>query len=394
MIPTLTSHGTFVDESSKTRAWIEVELAAIRKNIEVLQAGWPPGTRVVAVLKADAYGLGATTIAQALESSPAVEMVAVATPDEGLELRRSAFGGRIMLLSSIPLGNAELQYVLQNDIEPSVSTPEDLYRIAAATSEQPLHARVHLNVDTGFNRLGCPWNGIAGIVDVITGCPVIQIASAYTHLSTSDGRNCPTTKRQIKRFVEVRDVLRRHRICVPLHVANSAAALESVAVGFEWVRLGLAMYGSYPIPPQRCQARLANAISIRARVVQHKAVRTGERVGYGNRWTAQRDSMIAVLPIGYADGVPLHASGRLSVILQGHVVRQVGAITMDHMMVDATGLPVPHAGDVATLIGASDGQSITVDDWAAHAGTIPWEILSRLGRRLPRIYNVSENSPC
>jgi alanine racemase len=351
-----------------SRAWVEVSLAAVVENARTVAR--TAGARLLPIVKADAYGLGAVAISAALESVDPWGY-GVATPEEGLELRASGITRPVLvMLPAVPARFADYRAAA---LTPVFDAPDAL-RAWRAEGDAPFH----LEIDTGMARGGVRWDEIDRIAP-LTDTPAFE--GAFTQLHSSECAD-GSIGRQLDRFVAALDQLpRAPRL---RHVANSAAALREPRCAFDAVRPGVFLYGGSPgggIAPGRPVA------SIRARVVSVRRLHAGESAGYNARWTALRDTTVATLGIGYADGVPttLGPDGPGAVLLRGTRRPIVGAVSMDLTIVEAGDLPV-EVGDVATLLGEADGVQITLEELSAASGVQPRAILTGLGRRLPRIY--------
>lgn len=365
MIPARVNVSTSARDS---RAWVEVDLAAVLENARTVAR--TAGARLLPIVKADAYGLGAVAVSRALE---AVDPwgYGVATIEEGIELRDAGITRPILVL--LPAAPSRLGAHRAARLTPAFDAPEAL-RAWMAGGDEPFH----LEIDTGMARSGVRWDEIDRVAS-LTDTP--RFEGAFTQLHSSECAD-GSIGRQLERF---RAALERLPRAPRLrHVANSAAALREPRCAFDLVRPGVFLYGGSPgegIPSGRPVA------SVRARVASVRRVRPGESAGYNSRWTAGRDTTIATLAIGYADGVPpaLGPDGPGAVLLRGARCRVVGAVSMDLTLVDAGTLPVA-VGDVATLLGEADGTRITLEELSAAGGVQPRGLLTGLGRRLPRIY--------
>lgn len=368
------------------RAWVDIDLAALRHNVAQLRHRLGPGTALMAVVKADAYGHGAATVARcSLEAG--ASWLGVATVPEGIELRQAAIHAPILVMGAIN-DEAEIRAAAQWRLQPALVSPKqglimsDVLGGANGAAQLP----VHLQIDTGMGRLGFPWERAVELVQFARRLPRLSIASLYSHLATADSPDLTTMLQQHQRFRQAVKALQQHHLCPPcLHFANSAATLVGPELHYDMVRVGLALYGLYPAPHLQSAINLRPVLQVRARITHLKAVPEGTGISYGHRHVTSAPARIAVVGIGYADGVPRSLSNQMEVLVRGQRVRQVGAITMDQLMVDVTGVPDLQEGDVVTLLGQDGSQQITADDWATHTGTISWEILCGFKHRLPRI---------
>ncbi|MBI1967129.1 MAG: alanine racemase [Gemmatimonadetes bacterium] len=348
-----------------SRAWVEVDLAAVIENARtVAQAA---GTRLLPVVKANAYGVGAVAVSRALETVDPWGY-GVATVDEGAELRAAGITRPVLVLTP---GRPEwFDGYRAHRLTPSF---EDAAVIRAWRASGG--GFFHVEIDTGMSRSGVRWDAVESLRDVLD---TPDFEAAFTQFHSAD-RADDSAERQRERFLE--SVGRLPRRPALLHAANSAASLRDRQFAFDMVRPGIYLYcGSTVGQPQGRQV-----VSLRSRVVSVRPLRRGETVSYGASWMAPQDTTVATLGIGYADGVRRCLGGRAHVLLRGRVCPIVGVVTMDLTMVDAGDRPVA-VGDVATLIGEDGGRRITVQDVAGWAKTITYEVLTGLGPRLPRIY--------
>lgn len=360
-------------------AWAEVSAEAIQHNVQTI-AGLVAPSRVWAVVKANGYGHGALLAARAARAGGA-EGLCVALVQEGVSLREAGVEGPILLLSEQPPD--ALAAVVHHRLSLAIYSHAQL--AALVTSGATGHP-VHLKVDTGMRRVGAATHEALALADAIAASRAAQFEGLFTHLAVADEPDHPFTIAQLDRFDEVIAGLAaagHHPRLV--HAANSAGALACPRARYGLVRAGIAVYGLSPGPAvvPLC-ASLRPALSLHARVSHVKRVAAGDRISYGLRHTFARDTTVATLPIGYADGVPrrLHAAG--GTVLLGGVPRPiVGVITMDQLMVDCGDDPV-QVGEHAVLIGRQGDRAITAADWAAALGTIDYEIVCGLSARIER----------
>jgi len=366
------------------RAWVEINLTALAHNVGQLRRWLTPRTELMAVVKADAYGHGAVTIARhALRAG--AHWCGVATVPEGIELRQAGIQAPILLMGAVH-SLEEVRAIAQWQLQPTLVAPKQalVFSEALNTLDQPLP--VHLKLDTGMSRLGHPWSTAVEFVQFVQQLPGLSITSLYSHLATADDPDTTVMAQQQQRFQAAIKALSQQQLQPPkLHLANSAATLSDAALHYDMVRVGLALYGLYPAPHLRATVPLYPVMQVKARVTHIKEIAAGTGVSYGHHFVAPRPMRIAVVGIGYADGVPRALSNRMRVLIQGQLVQQVGAITMDQLMLDVTQLPNLQEGDIVTLLGHQGRHSITADDWASLSNTISWEILCGFKHRLPRV---------
>ena len=366
------------------RAWIEVNHSALASNVRQLKRLLQSETDLMAVVKADAYGHGAVQVAETVLQCGA-SWLAVATVGEGIELREAGIEAPILMLGAVN-SPEEVHAIAHFQLQPTLCTSEQaqIFSETMATLEKTLP--VHLKLDTGMSRLGTLWNEATAFVKTVQALPHLEIASIYSHLATADELNPQPMIEQHQRFKEAIGNLKAEGITPPrLHFANSAATLVNSDLHYDLVRIGLALYGLYPAPHLRSTVSLQPVLQVKACVTQVKTIPAGAGVSYGHKYIAPQPTKIAVVGIGYADGIPRNLSNRLKVLLKGELVPQIGAITMDQMMLNVSDLPKVQPGDVVTLLGTDGNKHISADDWANMLGTISWEILCSFKHRLPRV---------
>ena len=376
--------GNGLSQAILQRAWVEINLGALADNVRQIKRLLAPQTELMAVVKADAYGHGAVRVAQtALEAG--ATWLAIATLAEGIELRQAGINAPILILGAINTP-AEIEVIVHWNLEPTLCNPQQALVFSETLTRLRRTLPVHLKLDTGMSRLGTPWNQASKFVQLVQQLPYLQIASIYSHLATADNPNPTVMQQQHQRFQQAIAVLAAQGIRSPrLHLANSAATLSDRTLHYDLVRVGLALYGLYSAPHLQSKVNLQPVLQVKARITQVKMIPPGAGVSYGHQFISERQLRLAVVGIGYADGVPRNLSNRLQVLVRGQLVPQIGAITMDQLMLDVSKVPHVQAGEVVTLIGKDGDWEITADDWAETLGTISWEILCGFKHRLPRV---------
>ena len=360
-------------------AWAEVSAEAIEYNVRTIAAIVSPAQVWVAV-KAEAYGHGALLAARAAQAAGA-HGLCVALVQEGVALREAGISGPILVLSEQPAD--ALQAAVEHGVSTTVYSVEQVALLEACGANEH---RVHLKIDTGMRRVGVTGADAVAVADVIAASPAVSLAGVFTHLAVADEPDNPFTDQQLDRFDAVVAALAAAGHRPPLvHAANSAAALAHPRARYDMVRPGIGVYGISSGPGvDEFFATLRPALSLHARVAYVKRVSAGERISYGLRHTFERDTTVATLPIGYADGVPrrLHAVGG-TVLIGGKHRPIVGVVTMDQIMVDC-GDDHVQFGDEAVLIGTQGSHTIAAADWATALDTIAYEIVCGISARIER----------
>ncbi len=360
-------------------AWAETDLDAIRDNVRGLRGLLAPGTRLMAVVKADAYGHGAVEVARAATESGAWGL-GVATVDEGIELRRAGLGVPVLLLG--PTSPEEAERAVAHDLTVTVFRAEGARAVSRAAGQAGRLGRIHLKVDTGMGRLGVRPEEAVALAGEIGALPHVVLEGCFTHLATADEADLGPARDQLRAFRAVLEALGRAGPAPGLrHAANSAAALCLPEAHLDLVRCGIAVYGIAPAPHLAARVPLRPAMRLCARVVHTKRVPAGTPVGYGRIYRAPRETTIATVPAGYADGYPRLASGAAHVVIRGRRLPLAGRVSMDQLTVDAGDAPVD-VGDEVELWGGT----LPVDEVAAAAQTISYEVLARVSRRVPRVF--------
>ncbi len=373
-------------DTQTRRAWAEIDLGALEHNYRTLRAMLPQGCKLLAPVKADAYGHGAVPVSRRLEALGA-DYLAVACIDEGIELREAGIHLPILILGwTDPAYTGEL---LQYDLTQGVSDEEMAAALSGEAARLGGTLTVHMKADTGMTRLGilCDEQGLDAAVEAMArmyALPALRWEGIFTHFSHADGSE-EYTMRQFTRFLDLLDRLKERGVEFPIrHCAASAAMLNYPCTYLDMVRPGISFYGHYPDPS--CEGLdgpgLKPLMTLKARVVSVKDAPAGTAVSYGRTHTLERDSRLAVLSIGYGDGLPRRCSDKLRVWLEGGYATVVGRICMDLCMVDVTDLPQVKVGDTAELY----GPHTPVEDAAALCGTIQYELLCDVNKRVKRVY--------
>lgn len=364
-------------------AWLEVDLGAIASNVRTLKDWIPSHTHLMAVVKADGYGHGAMAVAQVALAAGA-DWLGVATVAEGLRLRALGFT-QPMLLLGLVVPDA-YRTAIASDLQMVVGSEEALHLLAEAASELGRPAKIHLKVDTGMTRVGAPLDQAEALARLALESPHLELMGLMSHLATAEAPDPAYAELQLERFAAL-----DARLALPetvlRHAANSAGTLLFPEAHYSMVRPGLLTYGIPPRPDAVLPFLLKRAMSLTARITQLREVPAGVPVGYGGTFVTSRPTRLAVLPVGYADGLPRALSNRQAVLVDGVRCLIVGNVSMDQCTVDVTEVKA-RLGDPAVLLGEQRGEVILVEEWADTASTIPYEVICGLGRRLPKVYRA------
>ncbi len=376
---------TPVESNPRQRAWLEVSDSAIEANARSLKRHLGPSCDLMAVVKADGYGHGAEIVAKASVRGGATSF-GVATLQEGMELRNAGLDQPVLVLGHLSQPD-DLRACLQWRLTPTLSNMRQALLCQNLADSSGRRFPVQLKLDTGMTRLGCDWKEGNRLAHAIQQLDQLSLSGIYSHLALADGeRNghaAHVTKLQEDRFESITRELRSPTL--KRHLANSAGTLRDPGLHHDLVRVGLALYGHSPSEHLDGVVNLEPAMSVKAKVSLIREVPAGVGVSYGHRFVTQRPSRLAVVSIGYADGVSRCLSGRIHALHSGHTLPQVGAITMDQLILDATEHQGLDSGDVVTLLGCDGEQTISPRSWAELADSIPWEVLCSFKHRLPRL---------
>lgn len=388
-VPPAAAPAAEVSSANWRPAWAEIDLAAIRHNARLLREVAAPAG-LCAVVKAGGYGHGAVEVARAALEGGAV-WLAVALVEEGLMLRAGGLTAPILLLSEpVP---AAMTTVVSAGLTPTLYTPVGLEALRAAVGAiRPARPfPVHVKVDTGMHRVGADPDTAVALAVAVANDPALGLEGFWTHLAVSDERANPYTADQVARYQESLDQLDRSAVRPTLrHAANSAAAMWHPASRFDLVRCGIALYGLAPAADGIDHSpvpQLRPALALKARVSHTKRVAAGERLSYGLRYRVEQDSVIATVPLGYADGVSRVLSSTGGVVLIGGRRRPIsGTVTMDQILVDCGPEAGVAVGDEVVLLGQQGGETITAWEWAQRTGTIAYEVVCGVSGRVPRVH--------
>lgn len=367
--------------NTKRDAWVEINLDAIEHNILELKSFVKKNTKILAVVKADAYGHGSSMIAPTLLAS-GVDYLGVASIDEGIELRNNKFKCPILVLGAAPVW--AFDYAAQNNISLSLFLPNHIEAAELTYKKTGLKTKAHIKLDTGMNRIGVEKEDAVDFIKKVQSMESIELQGIFTHFACAETEE--KTKEQLQIWNDVLSQVDTNGLI--LHCFNTAATIAQYnEEKYNMVRLGLALYGLVPDLPDFAtkQPDLIPAMSLKGRIINIHTAHKGTGVSYSHTFIANKETTIATIPIGYADGVDRRLSNKIYGILNGKKVPQIGNITMDQMMFDISGVEA-NEGDVITLIGAEEQESISINEWANLLGTINYELICRLKARLSRVY--------
>lgn len=380
---------TIAGDGGVRATWAEIDLGRLKANLGAIRAHVAPA-KVMPILKANAYGHGLAEAARFLD--PLVDYIGVAVLEEGIFLRRLGVKAPILVLGGI-WGDQIPQY-LRHNLTLTASSVERLEQIAAAAAQMKTRAKVHLKVDTGMERIGVHYYNAEALQETaLRSSPNVEVEGIFSHFANADAADLSHARLQVERFNEVLRFYETRSLPMPVrHMANSAAILQLPESLFDMVRPGIMLYGVYPSPGVPRTIPVRPALAWRSRVVYFKVVQPGHPVSYGSAWQSDHPVRIVTVPVGYGDGYFRAMSNQAEVIIRGKRYPQVGRICMDQMMVNIE-WDSAYNGDVVTLLGEADGASVTAEDLAGWAGTIPYEILTNINTRVPRVYLTEDNQP-
>ena len=372
----------------KQRAWIEVKGKAIETNVRQLRSKLSKNCQFMAVVKADGYGHDAKLVSEYAIRGGASQL-GVATLNEGIKLRSSGVKKPILILGNL-YTKRDLIICFKNDLMPTISSIRECLICNNIGKHFGLKFPLHLKVDTGMSRLGFESNKFVQQFEKIKSFENILIEGIYSHLSSADEANAldPKSITQLQRL-KFNELLKQINLDrnneIKIHFANSAGMLINKDFHFHMVRVGLSMYGYSPLEKIDKNLSLKPALSLKVKVAFIRTIDKGVSVSYGGKFVSHRKTKLAVLSIGYADGVPRNLSGKIKVIHNNKFYPQVGSITMDQMMVDITDSNEIKVGSTMVLLGSDGDKTISPLEWARKSNTIPWEILCSFKNRLPRV---------
>lgn len=361
---------------------LEISLPAIRKNFQAIRKK-VGDSKVMGVVKANAYGHGILPIAKCLQNE-GIDYLGVAILEEGVALRKFGITCPILVFGS--LSTDQIPYFIQNDLTLTAPSVEKLNLINQAASHLKTKARVHLKVDTGMERIGTHWYSSEPFLESSLGFKNILVEGIYSHLANADEKNDPLNKIQLERFQEVLNFYPKRGIAPPLkHIANSGAILHLEESYLDLVRPGMLLYGQLPNEACEKSVKVTPALSWKTTINYFKVVEADSPVSYGATWKSDKQIRMVTIPVGYGDGFSLAFSNKAKVLIRGQKFPVAGKVCMDQTMINIMDGSA-YNGDEVVLLGCQEDQNITVGDLAKWGNTSPYEILATMNHRLPRIY--------
>ncbi len=381
-------HQPVISNGENVRAtWAEVNLSRLSRNLQAIRSHVAPAG-VMIIVKANAYGHGLAEVAKHL--GPQADYIGVAVLEEGIFLRELGVTAPILILGGI-WGDQVPQY-LQHNLTLTASSVERLEQIDGAAARMGVKAKVHLKIDTGMERIGVHYYSAQTLQEAALRCKHVEVEGIFSHFANSDTIDLTHARLQLERFQEVLRFYDKNSLPIPIrHMANSAAILQLKESHLDMVRPGIMLYGVYPAKELAHTVEVQPALAWKSRVVYFKVVRAGHPVSYGSTWQSDHPVRIVTVPVGYGDGYFRRMSNQAQVIIRGKKYPQVGQICMDQMMVNIEA-DSAFNGDEVTLLGESDNLAIPAQELAEWAGTIPYEILTNINTRVPRVYITEDEN--
>jgi alanine racemase len=369
-----------------TTAWIDLE--QLQENYQALRAYLGP-TKMMAIVKANAFGHGLIRISQALEEF-GIDELGVAYLEEGIALRRAGIRCPILVMGGI-IGN-QISHFLDHDLQLTASSVFKIKQIEEAAEARACRAKIHLKIDTGMQRIGVQSENAESLFETAIQSEHCDIRGVFSHFASADSRDKTATNRQMERFNEALSFFECRSLPMPVrHLANSGGLLQHPDAHFEMVRPGCLLYGFYPSDDVTRSVAVRPILSLKSRVVYFKVLPESAAVSYGGTWTAEKATRLVTIPVGYGDGYARGLGGKAKVLINGRAYPVVGQITMDAMMVDI-GEDSAFNGDEVVLIGRQKMAEIRAEDLAKHLDTIPYEILTAINTRVPRRYTKGKST--
>lgn len=370
-----------ISDGGLRATWAEVDLGRLKANLEAIRKRVAP-SQVMLVVKANAYGHGLVEVTKAL--APLVDCIGVAVLEEGVLLRKLGITAPILVLGGI--WGDQVPLFLEHDLMLTASSVARLEQIESAAAVRGVKAKVHLKIDTGMERIGIHYYSAGQLLEASLRCSWVEVQGIYSHFANSDAADLGHARLQLERFLEVLHFYERRGLPAPMrHMANSAAILQLPEANLDLVRPGIMLYGVYPSPHVPHTVEVKPALTWKTRVVYFKVVKPGHPVSYGSTWRSDHPTRVVTVPVGYGDGYFRAMSNQAEVLINGRRYPQVGTICMDQMMINLE-QGSAYNGDEVLLVGESGEERISVEDLARWAGTIPYEVLTNINTRVPRLF--------
>lgn len=362
--------------------WIEVDLNAIKHNLEAVKSKVGSGTKILAIVKADAYGHGAVKVSQTLEQN-GTNMLGVAFPGEGIELRNNNITIPILILN--PVLSEQIEDVIQHSLDVTVNSLDIANEISITAKKYHRNIRIHVEIDTGMGGAGVCQDKALPFIKALLLIENLEIEGVFTHFSSSEEKDKSFTYEQNRKFKEVIKQLENEKITIPLiHAANSAAILDIDDSHFNMVRPGLILYGIFPSKYVSRNIELKQSMSFKTRIINLKELDQGSVIGYGRTFEIMKQTTVATIPVGYKDGFGRGFSNLGEVLVHGKRVPIIGRVCMDRCFIDVTDLSDVEIGSEVILLGEQDNETISIESAAEMIGTIPYEIVCNVGTITPK----------
>lgn len=371
----------------QSRIQAHVDLDAIAYNLKNMKDYMGKDTQIIAVLKADGYGHGAIPIAKEIEDYSYIWGIAVATVQEGRELRKAGIKKPILILGYTY--EEDYDRIVKEDFQPTVFKLSMAEQLSKAAVKAKKNLKIHIKLDTGMTRIGYRdiQQAVPEIVE-ISKLPGIQIEGVFTHFARADETDITPAYQQLKRYQEFLDALQKEGISIPVkHCANSAAIIRMPDANFDAVRAGVIIYGMYPSDEvEKDRLSLRPAMELKSHIAYIKEVEAGVEISYGGTFTTQNTTRVATIPVGYADGYSRGLSNKGSVLIRGKRAKILGRVCMDQFMVDVTDIPEAQELDEVTLLGRDGSDCITMEELGDLSGRFNYEFACCISKRVPRVY--------
>ncbi|MEN6371699.1 MAG: alanine racemase [Armatimonadota bacterium] len=363
--------------------YAEIDLNAIKENIQAIRRAVGSGVRIMPAVKADGYGHGAVKVGKTALAAGA-DMLGVASVEEALELRSNGIDAPILILGCS--SGCSAREIVEFGISATVCDLSAACDLAAEATRQEKKAHIHVKVDTGMGRIGVPSDGAVELVTALIGLPQLEIDGIFTHFPSSDEADRSFTEEQIRLFKSIVSKLSELGIRPEYaHAANSGAVLDYPSAYLDMVRPGIAIYGLYPSPEASRSIELKPALTFRTKIIFMKDYSAGRTISYGRTFKTLRSTKVAVIPVGYADGFERSLSNKGEVSVKGYRAPVIGRVCMDQTMIDVTDVPDAAIGDDVILLGGGV-EYLSVERVAEVLGTIPHDVVTSIGKRVPRVY--------